>query len=139
MPGTETEMLWYVRGEFSPSQSLWKLIRNSQERTLFMATAPKTTTKTAGTPAETGVSGSELWRLADTLRGNMDAAEYKHIVLPLMFLKYISDAFEELHQELESKADEGYDAEQPDEYAERNVFWVVQHPVQGPSGAPSLP
>ena len=41
-----------------------------------------------------------------------------------MFLKYISDAFEELHQELESKADEGYDPEQPDEYAERNVFWV---------------
>ena len=52
----------------------------------------------------------------------MDATEYKHIVLPLVFLKYISDAFEELHQELESKADEGYDPEQPDEYAERNVF-----------------
>ena len=43
-----------------------------------------------------------------------------------MFLKYISDAFEELYQELESKADEGYDPEEPDEYKERNVFWVPQ-------------
>ena len=124
MPRTETEMLWHVKGEFSQSPPMWKQIRNTQERTLFMATAPKTTTKPAGTPVETGVPGPELWKLADTLRGNIDAAEYKHIVLPLMFLKYISDAFEELHQELESKADEGYDPEQPDEYAERNVFWV---------------
>ncbi len=38
---------------------------------------------------------SELWRAADTLRSNMDAAEYKHVVLGLIFLKYISDAFEE--------------------------------------------
>ena len=60
------------------------------------------------------------------LRGNIDAAEYKHVVLPLMFLKYISDAFEELHQELESKVEEGHDPEQPDEYKERNVFWVPQ-------------
>ena len=83
MPRTETEMLWHVKGEFSQSQSMWKQIRSTQERTLFMATAAKTTTKPAGTPVETGVSGSELWKLADTLRGNIDAAEYKHIVLPL--------------------------------------------------------
>ena len=38
---------------------------------------------------------AELWRMADTLRGSMDAAEYKHVVLGLIFLKYISDAFEE--------------------------------------------
>ena len=88
-----------------------------------MATASKTTAKTAGTPGDTAVSGSELWRLADTLMGNFDAAEYKHIFLPLISLKYISDAFEELNQALESMADEGYDPEQPDEYAERNVFW----------------
>ena len=68
--------------------------------------------------------GPKLWATANALRGNIDAAEYKHVVLPLMFLKYISDASEELHQELESKADEGYDPEQPDEYRERNVFWV---------------
>ena len=40
---------------------------------------------------------AELWRMADALRGSMDAAEYKHVVLGLIFLKYISDAFEELH------------------------------------------
>ena len=70
--------------------------------------------------------GPKLWATANALRGNIDAAEYKHVVLPLMFLKYISDAFEELHEELESKANEGYDPEESDEYRERNVFWVPQ-------------
>ena len=46
---------------------------------------------------------AELWRMADALRGSMDAAEYKHVVLGLIFLKYISDAFLELHAWLESK------------------------------------
>ena len=71
MPRTETEMLWHVKGEFSQSPPMWKQIRNTQERTLFMATAAKTTTKPAGTPIETGVSGSELWKLADTLWGSL--------------------------------------------------------------------
>ena len=70
--------------------------------------------------------GPKLWATANALRGNIDAAEYKHVVLPLMFLKYISDAFEELHEELESKVADGRDPEQPDEYKERNVFWVPQ-------------
>ena len=43
---------------------------------------------------------AELWRMADALRGSMDAAEYKHVVLGLIFLKYISDAFEEAHAKL---------------------------------------
>ena len=47
----------------------------------------------------------QLWKAADKLRKNIDAAEYKHVVLGLMFLKYISDAFEELHDRL--KAGEG--------------------------------
>ena len=89
-----------------------------------MATPSTNTTKSPTGPTETGVPHSELWSMANTLRGNIDAAEYKHVVLPLIFLKYISDAFDELHQELEDKADQGYDAEEPDEYAERNVFWV---------------
>ena len=42
----------------------------------------------------------KLWKAADKLRKNMDAAEYKHVVLGLIFLKYISDAFEELYQKL---------------------------------------
>ena len=45
---------------------------------------------------------SELWKAADALRSNMDAAEYKHVVLGLIFLKYISDAFEEQHAKLDA-------------------------------------
>ncbi len=88
-----------------------------------MATASQA--KTGNSQATTELA-PKLWATANALRGNIDAAEYKHVVLPLMFLKYISDAFEELREELESKADEGYDPEEPDEYRERNVFWVPQ-------------
>ena len=91
-----------------------------------MTTARKNPSKNKANEATTTDLGPKLWGTANTLRGNIDAAEYKHIVLPLMFLKYISDAFEELHEELDSKANEGYDPEQPDEYRERNVFWVPQ-------------
>lgn len=66
----------------------------------------------------------ELWASADTLRGSMDAAEYKHVVLGLIFLKYISDAFEEYHAQLEREQDEGADPEDPDEYRAKNIFWV---------------
>lgn len=81
-------------------------------------------TRTMTIQTDAGVSHSELWGMANALRGNIDAAEYKHVALPLIFLKYISDAFDELHEELEAKVDEGYDPEQPDEYRERSVFWV---------------
>ncbi|MDE0071889.1 MAG: class I SAM-dependent DNA methyltransferase [Caldilineaceae bacterium] len=67
---------------------------------------------------------AELWRMADALRGSMDAAEYKHVVLGLIFLKYISDAFEEAHTQLEAERDEGADPEDPDEYRGQNIFWV---------------
>jgi type I restriction-modification system DNA methylase subunit len=53
--------------------------------------------------------------MADGLRNNMDAAEYKHVVLGLIFLKYISDAFEAKHAELESQKEQGADPEDPDE------------------------
>lgn len=66
----------------------------------------------------------ELWQAADALRSNMDAAEYKHVVLGLMFLKYISDAFEEQHAKLEAQRNEGADPEDPDEYRAINIFWV---------------
>ncbi|MGC9219590.1 MAG: N-6 DNA methylase [Athalassotoga sp.] len=69
----------------------------------------------------------KLWQAADKLRGNMDAAEYKHVVLGLIFLKYISDAFEEKYMELKAKEETEYtDPEDPDEYAGSNVFWVPQ-------------
>src|SRR5438093_12568283 len=63
-----------------------------------------------------------LWAAADKLRNNMDAAEYKHVVLGLIFLKYISDAFEEKYQAL--LAEPEADPEQPDEYLADNIFWV---------------
>jgi len=66
----------------------------------------------------------ELWQAADALRSNMDAAEYKHIVLGLIFLKYISDAFEEQHAKLVAEQDQGADPEDPDEYRAVNIFWV---------------
>jgi type I restriction enzyme M protein len=67
---------------------------------------------------------SKLWAAADALRNNMDAAEYKHVVLGLIFLKYISDAFEAKHAELEEQRDQGADAEDPDEYQAASIFWV---------------
>jgi type I restriction enzyme M protein len=67
---------------------------------------------------------AELWQMADALRGSMDAAEYKHVVLGLIFLKYISDAFEEQHAKLEAEKAQGADPEDPDEYRAQNIFWV---------------
>ena len=66
---------------------------------------------------------SELWRMADALRGSMDAAEYKHVVLGLIFLKYISDAFEERHAVVLAEWGEEA-AEDEDEYIAENIFWV---------------
>ena len=84
-------------------------------------TRKKDTKATNG--ATTGYE-AQLWQMADTLRGSMDAAEYKHIVLGLIFLKYISDAFEEAYEKLASQIDEGADPESPDEYRADNIFWV---------------
>ncbi len=68
----------------------------------------------------------KLWKTADKLRKNIDAAEYKHIVLGLIFLKYISDAFEELYQKLITGEGEyeGADAEDKNEYIAEKVFYV---------------
>ncbi len=66
-----------------------------------------------------------LWAAADKMRGHMDAAEYKHVALGLIFLKYISDAFQELYDDLARRADTDYtDPEDRDEYMAENVFWV---------------
>ena len=66
----------------------------------------------------------QLWQMADALRGSMDAAEYKHVVLGLIFLKYISDAFQEAHTRLEAETGAGADPEDPDEYRAQNIFRV---------------
>lgn len=84
--------------------------------------------KVSGQATLPGSSGAnlgfekKLWEAADKLRSNMDAAEYKHVVLGLLFLKYISDAFNEVYQEL--KEDPTSDPEDIDEYISRRVFWV---------------
>ena len=66
----------------------------------------------------------QLWKTADKLRKNIDAAEYKHVVLGLIFLKYISDAFEELYARLNAEKAQGADPEDKDEYKAENVFFV---------------
>ncbi|HNS70464.1 MAG TPA: class I SAM-dependent DNA methyltransferase [Verrucomicrobiota bacterium] len=66
----------------------------------------------------------KLWRAADAMRSNMDAAEYKHVVLGLIFLKYISDAFEEQHAKLDADRAKGADPEDRDEYIAQKIFWV---------------
>jgi type I restriction enzyme M protein len=65
---------------------------------------------------------NNLWEMADKLRGNIEASEYKHVVLGLIFLKYISDAFEERYNELVEEG-EGFE-EDIDAYTEVNVFYV---------------
>ena len=68
-----------------------------------------------------------LWKAADKLRKNIDAAEYKHIVLGLIFLRYISEAFEDLHAKLQTGKGEYEDAkpeEDRDEYTAENIFHV---------------
>ncbi len=94
-----------------------------------MQTDGQTVAKRAAKKAKAGGNGkgelgfeAKLWAAADALRNNMDAAEYKHVVLGLIFLKYISDAFEAKHEALQ--ADTRADPEDPDEYRAENIFWV---------------
>ena len=75
----------------------------------------------AGNTANLGFE-SELFRAADKLRGNMEPSDYKHVALGLIFLKYISDAFDAKHQSL--LAEDPHSAEDPDEYLAENIFWV---------------
>ncbi|RDB36872.1 MAG: SAM-dependent DNA methyltransferase [Spirobacillus cienkowskii] len=67
----------------------------------------------------------KLWQTADKLRAHMDAAVYKHVVLGLVFLKYVSDSFIERYNEL-LKEDDGFE-EEKDAYSEKNVFWVPKN------------
>lgn len=84
-------------------------------------TSKSTMAKKQSTGANLGFE-EKLWAAADKLRGHIDAAEYKHVVLGLVFLKYISDAFQELYNSL--AADKNSDPEDRDEYLAENVFWV---------------
>src|SRR6266705_3387512 len=91
-----------------------------------MERMPKATQSSTAPTNDGAIVGYEarLWQMADALRGSMDAAEYKHVVLGLIFLKYISDAFEAQHAQLEAEQAQGADPEDPDEYRALNIFWV---------------
>jgi len=84
----------------------------------------------------------KLWKTADKLRKNMDAAEYKHVVLGLIFLKYISDAFEEQYEKLVAQKSEGADPEDKNEYTAEKVFYVPPSSrwkwIQGRAALPTI-
>lgn len=95
------------------------------ETPLTKATMKKTSSNTTANTANLGFE-AKLWLTADKLRNNMDAGEYKHVVLGLIFLKYISDSFEEMRAKLLAGEGDyaGADPEDADEYRAENVFWV---------------
>jgi type I restriction enzyme M protein len=74
----------------------------------------------------------KLWAAADKMCGHMDPAEYKHVVLGLIFLKYISDSFEDKYNSLSSPEEK----EDKDEYVAENIFWVPssQNGIYGDQG-----
>lgn len=88
-----------------------------------MARTPNKKSRDSAGGATVGYE-AQLWQMADALRGSMDAAEYKHVCLGLLFLKYISDAFEEKHAALLAEMAQGADPEDPDEYRAQSIFWV---------------
>src|SRR5256885_1985811 len=108
--------------------------RSALDSSRTMMPKPRSEGTGGGSSAATVGYEAQLWQMADALRGSMDAAEYKHVVLGLIFLKYISDAFEEHHAKLVAGKGEyaGANAEDPDEYRADNVFWVKNR------GDPSL-
>src|SRR5260370_39829003 len=65
---------------------------------------------------------ADLFKAADKLRGNLEPSEYKHVALGLIFLKYISEAFEQQYEKLQGE--EYADPEDPEEYLAANVFWL---------------
>ena len=85
------------------------------------AKAPKAARPASGTAPELDYA-DKLWKAADKLRGNMEPSDYKHVALGLIFLKYISDAFETRHAQL--LAEDEWAAEDKDEYLADNIFWV---------------
>ena len=96
---------------------------------LYLPTMAKQKKEGAEEPIE-----KQLWKTADKLRKNIDAAEYKHIVLGLVFLKYISDAFVELYDKLKAEESAGADPEDKDEYKAENIRRIVALRGDLPSG-----
>src|SRR3972149_6398228 len=101
---------------------------------------PKTESKATKSNGATLDFEAQLWAAADKLRGHMDASEYKHVVLGLIFLKYISDSFEEVHAQLVKEEDAN--PEDRDEYLAQNIFWVPKEArwsfLQGKAKQPEI-
>lgn len=124
----------WERGKQEPTPAqerlLTKILGSTPKKAPESGTVPKKRPKrrkaTKGDPDGTSSAllgfEEKMWAAADLLRGSMDAAEYKHVVLGLIFLKYISDAFDQRRAEL--LEDEYADPEDRDEYLAENVFWV---------------
>jgi type I restriction enzyme M protein len=116
--------------------------RGRPKKTSESAPPPSSLPSTGPTSGATLGFETKLWQAADKLRNNMDAAEYKHVVLGLIFLKYISDAFEEKHAALAADAKSGADPEDPDEYRADNIFWVPKEArwshLQGKAKLPTI-
>ncbi len=129
MLGGDGDGRWMLRGRlrFSPRERAEAAERSgldSADRQKWGADLARSrTTGARDTGANLGFE-AKLWQAADALRNNMDAAEYKHVVLGLIFLKYISDAFEAKHAELEADMAHGADPEDRDEYRAATIFWV---------------
>ena len=91
-------------------------------------TPPKAATPAA--PSSKKELHDTLWKAADKLRGSMSASQYKDVVLGIVFLKYVSDAFEERREQIREELADENDAfvtetlEDPDEYVGNGVFWV---------------
>ena len=86
-----------------------------------MPLKPATEKSATATSANIGYE-AQLRQMAGAVRGSMDAAEYKHVTLGLLFLKYTSDAFEEKHPQMIAEKASGADPEDPDEYRAQSIF-----------------
>src|ERR1043165_6417379 len=92
-----------------------------QPRTLPFVGSPESSPAQNGNGATLGFE-EKLWDAADKMRGHMDPSEYKHIILGLIFLKYISDVFQEHYESF--KTQQKLDCEEPATYLKRGLFWV---------------
>src|SRR5437868_858599 len=99
----------------------WKMVESGKAAKVARQSVVPGRATRQGNSGDLGFE-AKLWQTADALRGNLESAEYKHVVLGLIFLKYISDAFEEKRAAL--LREPGADPEDRDEYLAENVFWV---------------
>ena len=104
--------------------ALHGIMARQRSRSSRHQATPNDSTEPSGDVGTDAAWKAKLWKAANMLRGSMDAAEYKHVVLGLLFLKYVSDAFMEAHAKI--GAELYANPEDRDEYASEHVFWVPE-------------